>query len=162
MSFVSFVKNIPLIVVTTALLINFYGHECDCSLTTKVAEYLGFPHLNKEQLFALLFAKAALLLMFCNYFAFKIAKRFLIENLFVIGTLYWLSKILEFRFGSLSTLFCLGLFSLITATFMEKCKMIKSGLFTVFVITNTFIFLVLSVPNFEMLLTFTKHQIGLN
>ena len=99
--------------------------------------------------------------MFCNYFAFKVAKRFLIENLYVLLTNYLLVKTLRFSFEKIGDIFLSGIIILFIATISEKVREVKLILFTAFCIMNIFIFTILMIPHLEIVLLTLKHNYGL-
>lgn len=161
MSFVSLIKNTSIGMLTIGLLIKIYGNQYKYRVLDVMCEFLGYSLSTKEQVFIVFMSIMSLFLMFCNYFAFKVAKRFLIENLYVLLTNYLLVKTLRFSFEKIGDIFLSGIIILFIATISEKVREVKLILFTAFCIMNIFIFTILMIPHLEIVLLTLKHNYGL-
>lgn len=136
--------------------IAFYGNPCVCPFFNRMAEMVGHHSLSQESVFLIGFTKLSLLLMICNYFAYKVAKRFLIENLFVILSNYLLLKALEYNFDKIA---CAFMFCVVLLTGATLVRPVKMHLFTALCAVNFFIFAILTMPKLEMMVIFVQHKL---
>ena len=151
-------KHMALTAVTIAILIkakNFQLMSClmDC------LRALGFRMLTPLQILHVSIAKLSLILMIFNYFGFKVAKRFIIENLFVIYVNLNLSQAINFPLRELSNHFIIALYLLLFATLAERAREIKLNLFAALCLTNLFIFLSMTSSRFNIYLEVIREKI---
>ncbi|KAL6121912.1 hypothetical protein NUSPORA_01097 [Nucleospora cyclopteri] len=148
MFFVKIAENLGLLMLALSISIKAPHFQ----VYNYIAEYCKIYKCNfisHTQILYIALTKMALLLMIFNLFNYKIAKRFLIENLFVISANLKLAEILHANIEEYFAIFLITIFLLFFATLAEKFRNLKHNLFVIFCYINIYVFLLLVLPDFR-------------
>ncbi|OQS54763.1 hypothetical protein EHP00_1404 [Ecytonucleospora hepatopenaei] len=158
-NFFSFLTHLAVVILTCAGLIKIYGCKCECLVVQKMYSILGHSLVTKEMMFLFGLGLMFQIFLICNYFSFRVTTRFLIKNLVVLQVNYLLGKNIGFNFDVVSGIFNTATCLLFLATLSGSLQFFKNCLYTSFCTTNVFLFLILTIPKFELFVIMLNYKI---